>query len=57
MTSFYKVEMAGFEPASERFDPRMSTSVVKCLILPVERSFTLLSTSQPFEPEGPLSRD
>ncbi len=47
--------MAGIEPASERFDPRTSTSVVVFLFSPDLGNTTNRSQIKLFEPESPLS--
>jgi hypothetical protein len=46
--------MAGIEPASERIDPRISTSVVGQLILPASGCPTGPETGDPLGPEEPL---
>lgn len=46
--------MAGIEPASERFDHRISTSVVGLLISPHGGETYKTTCSQPLEPESPL---
>jgi hypothetical protein len=48
--------MAGIEPASERFDPRKSTSVAGLGISPQVTPPAKSTCSQPFGPESPLSR-
>ncbi len=45
--------MAGIEPASERFDPRISTSVVDRLISPEALRSTEGSSGQSLGPESP----
>jgi len=53
---FCPVEMAGIEPASERFDPRTSTSVVRLCVSPFARRRTENASGYPFGPESPLRR-
>ena len=50
------MEMAGIEPASERLDPRKSTSVAGGGSSPQVIPPAILTCSQPLGPEGPLSR-
>ena len=45
--------MAGIEPASERIEPRMSTSVVDLLVSPETPQSTWDSTGQLLGPESP----
>jgi len=50
------VEMSGFEPESERFLPRISTSVVNSLVSPVEFQSTGAATWLTAETRKPLFR-
>ncbi len=47
-----QVEMAGIEPASERLDPQISTSVVGCACRPVSYNRQKTSPGHPLEPES-----
>ena len=49
--AFSQVEMAGIEPASERLDPQISTSVAGCLCRQVSHIRQRISPGQPLEPE------
>ena len=48
---WFKVEMAGLEPASERFDPRISTSVDDHLISPHADGPTYLQQASRLNPK------
>ena len=50
------MEMSGFEPESERFLPRISTSVVDYLVSPVESQATGAATWLTAETRKPLFR-
>jgi len=47
--------MAGIEPASERFDPRISTSVAGRNLSPQTSRPARKACGQPLGPESPLS--
>ncbi len=49
---FFVVEMAGIEPASERLDRQMSTSVVKVYVLLITSSFTSLLSASCLSPKA-----
>ena len=50
------MEMSGFEPESEKFLPRISTSVVNSLVSPVEFQSTGAATWLTAETRKPLFR-
>jgi hypothetical protein len=50
-----QVEMAGIEPASERLDPRISTSVVTCWFHPLAYQRQKAQQASRWNPKVPLS--
>jgi hypothetical protein len=53
--SLFFVEMAGIEPASERIEPRISTSLVACLFRQVADNRQTAQLANRWDPKVPLS--
>jgi hypothetical protein len=51
------VEMAGIEPASERIDPRISTSLVGCLVHQLAYDRQKAQLVSRWNPKVPLSHN